>query len=108
AASATTLPLKPGVYVLAGSPCRDPAFAAMFEYDGRNLSYPHASGCVSEVVSHSGKHYTVRETCSALGDGTPAKPEIKVSTYTITSPKQVVVGHRDDPSGSHYRWCSAR
>ena len=71
AANGARLPLKPGTYVLAGTPCKDPPFAAMFSYDGRQFSYPHASGCQSTVLSHRGRSYRIRETCSALGDGTP-------------------------------------
>ena len=106
-ADAAVLPLRPGTFLLKGQPCANPALAAIFDYDGREFSYPHASRCRSTVLSHAGKTYRQRETCSALGDGSPARPITTVSTYEIRSPTEVRV--RDTAHhGADYRWCPGR
>jgi hypothetical protein len=106
-ADAAVLPLRPGTFVLMDQPCANPPFAAMFDYDGREFSYPHASRCRSTILSHAGKTYRRRETCSALGDGSPARSVTTVSTYEILSRTELRVSdtaHR----GAGYRWCSGR
>ena len=104
AADAAELPLKPGTYVLKGQPCADPALAAVFQYDGREFSYPHASHCRSAILSHSGRRYRLRETCSALGDGAPAAPVTTVSSYTVVSAAEVRVSGENGRAPSSYRW----
>jgi hypothetical protein len=106
AASAATLPLRPGTYVPAGSPCHDPALAAMFSYDGSKFSYPHASDCRSTITSHAGRTYRISETCSALGDGSASAPSTTLATYTILAHSRVQVS-REHNAASPYRWCAA-
>jgi hypothetical protein len=106
AAQAATLPLKPGTYVLADTPCNDPPFAAMFDYDGRRFSYPHATDCRSAIVLHKGRTYRVRETCLALGDGSAAAPSTTISAYTIRSPERVEVRQGHEKANPVYRWCA--
>ncbi len=107
ATSAAVLPLKPGTYVLKDSPCRDPALAAMFSYDGHRFSYPHASGCRSVTLAQNGRRYRVRETCHAAGDGTPEAPSRTDTTYEIQSATQVSVVGRSRDAALAYRWCPA-
>ena len=107
AAAAAVLPLRPGMFVLKDQPCADPAFAAMFQYDGREFSYPHASRCRSTVLSHVGRAWRRRETCYALGDGTPAVPLTTVSSYEIKSATEVLVSDEAHSTAASYRWCSA-
>jgi len=106
-ASAAVLPLKPGTYVSSRSACRDPAFAAMFSYDGRRFSYPNASGCRSVTLSQKGRRYHVRETCSAAGDGTPEASFTTETTYAIRSATQVSIINRGRKAALAYRWCPA-
>lgn len=106
-ANAATLPLKPGSYVLADTPCKAAPFAAMFEYKGQGFSYPHASRCRSTILSHSGQSYRVKETCAAQGDGTPAKPVTLTSTYTVKGMTQVDVRKTGTRATSPYRWCKS-
>jgi len=105
AGSAATLPLRPGRFVLVGATCRDPALAAMFTYDGRQFSYPHATQCKSVVRSHREGAYRVVETCSALGDGSPAKPTTTETSYRVRSATHVRVSHSPADAGAAYRWC---
>jgi hypothetical protein len=105
---AAVLPLRPGTYVLANTPCRDPALAGVFTYDGKQFSYPHASRCRSAVISQIGRTYQLRETCSALGDGGPATPTTTITSYRIMSATQVWVSHRNGRFNSSFRWCPLR
>ncbi len=105
AANAAALPLKPGTYVMAGTSCHEPPFAATFDYDGRRFSYPHASDCRSIVRAHSGKTYHVTETCAALGDSSAATPTTLAATYTILSPTLVRVRQDHAKDDSSYRRC---
>ena len=107
AASAATLPLKSGTYVLANVPCHDPAFAAMFTYDGRQFSYPHAKACQSETLSRLGRRYRVRETCSAEGDGSAAAPSTTAAIYEIFSARRVSIDKQNGGKPLVYRWCTA-
>jgi hypothetical protein len=108
AAQAAILPLRPGTYVLANTPCRDPALAGVFSYDGRQFSYPHAAACRSVILSHTGRTYRLRETCSALGDGGAAAPSTTVTSFRVMSATQVWVSHRNNRFSSSYRWCPLR
>ena len=105
-AQAAILPLQSGTYVLAGVPCRDPPFAAMFHYDGHQFSYPHASKCHSTIVSRQRGVYRVRETCSALGDGSAAAPSTTVTNYIIMSAERVAVRRGMARRDAEYRRCS--
>jgi hypothetical protein len=106
-ASASLLPLRPGTYVQAGSACRDPAFAVMFDYDGQHFSYPHATQCTSTITSHAGRTYRLSETCKANGDGSPATADTTHATYTVLSSTRVSISHGPKAASSLYRWCGA-
>jgi len=105
--AAATLPLKPGTYVLADVPCTNPPLAALFTYDGRQFSYPHATGCRSIIQSHVGQVYRVQTRCSALGDGSRATPTTSLSSYVIASATRVSVGAGNGHARSTFRWCPA-
>ncbi len=107
-ADAASLPLKPGTYVLAGTPCKEPPFAAMFSYDGSAFSHPHATGCRSTVTSRNGRTYRIAETCSALGDGTPTMPVTLNATYLIKAPTMVEIRKPGLKDTLPYRSCGAR
>jgi Domain of unknown function (DUF305) len=106
AAHAASLPLRPGGYVLKGQPCAAPPLAAMFSYDGREFTYPHASQCRFTVLSHRGHVYRLREVCSALGDGSSSAPATTVSSYEIASQTEILVSGAGHHGASHYRWCA--
>jgi len=106
-ASSATLPLRPGTYVETGSPCHDPALAALFDYDGRRFSYPHATNCRSVIQSHAGRTYRVTESCSALGDGSAAIPDTRQATYIVLSNSRVRIDRGPANTTSSYRWCAS-
>jgi hypothetical protein len=107
-ADAASLPLKSGTYVLVGTACKEPPFAAMFAYDGRAFSYPHATKCRSIVTARRGKTFDIAETCSALGDGTPTKPVMLRASYAIDASTKVEIRKPGHTDALPYRWCAAR
>jgi hypothetical protein len=107
AAAAGPLPLKPGTYVLTGSPCADHANAAEFSYDGKAISDPHASHCRSKVLLKTGQAYRIATTCSGAGDGSPARPVTITSTYAVRSSTTVRLLKAEDHADLAYRWCPA-
>ncbi len=109
AAIAAPLPLKPGTYVREGVACHGAPFAAQFDYKNEEFAYPHATHCVTKITEHHGNMYKTTQTCSALGDGTPATPSSSAQEYEIISPsrlsvKQTIDGHEDK---STFRLCKA-
>ncbi len=102
--------LKHGVYVEAGTACKDAPFAAMKSWDGHGFAGPHSSQCTSQIVTRHGNQYKVRTACSALGDGTP-NPSGHVDTETIQltqlSDVSFAVGSQTKARLT-YRWCSAK
>ena len=106
-ASAATLPIEHGFYVLEGVECRDAPLAALFEYKDNQFSYPHAAQCRSEIAGQEGASYLVNETCSAEGDGTPARPISTSSRYQILSRTRLVVTklNAGDQTLRAYRFC---
>ena len=71
AASAATavLPLMPGVFVLEGTECRNPANAAVRVWTGRGLSGSATRDCRATVLSHDGGVYRVSNSCVNSYDG---------------------------------------
>ncbi len=107
--------LKPGIYVAAGTACKDAPFAAMSRWDGVGFGGPHDSRCRTEVLRHEGNSFDVSTTCSALGDGTPTRPTTFKARLTIvneesysTEPLIETMGSSTETKPVIYRWCSAK
>lgn len=97
--------LKHGTWVLQGVACNDAPNAAIFSWDGHGFSGAHSAQCVTKVMSQRGAAYRASTTCSALGDGAPAKPYTEEWQIVRKSATQVAItkaGHTDS-----FRWCSA-
>jgi hypothetical protein len=69
-ASDQPLPLRHGVYV-RGQSCTDPANAEILNWDGVGFSGAHSSHCTAQVTPQ-GKRFLVKNTCAAVGDGSPS------------------------------------
>ncbi len=104
------LSLKHGIYMLQNVACQEPANAAMMCWDGVGLSGPHASKCVSHVLSQHGSRFSVRTTCAALGDGTPnpsGQADVEtLSVNRLSNARIVIASEAKQPAT--YRWCSAK
>lgn len=73
ATSSTTnisqVPLTPGVYVLQGTSCQNPANAAWRVWDGKGLSGSSTRACRAAILSLDDKTYTLRNSCQSTYDG---------------------------------------
>jgi hypothetical protein len=101
--------LKHGTYVLEGSPCKEPPFAAMKSWDGIGFSGPHASKCTTRVLSHHSEQFNISTACTAIGDGTPNPPgQVDVETLSLVrlSNTRFIVSSETKPKAT-YRWCAA-
>lgn len=63
------VPLTPGVYVLEGTTCENPANAAWRVWDGRGLSGSNTQACRAQIMSRSGDTFTLRNSCENTYDG---------------------------------------
>lgn len=107
--AAPVIALKPGTYAERSIACGDAPFAALKMWDGRGFGGAHSSKCIATVLHARGKTFQIRDTCSALGDGTPAAPDVERATVTMQS-STAFRYTRSTPAGpdtAEYRWCSA-
>ena len=98
AIAAGPLPLREGVYVLHGTPCADPPFAAIRSYDGIGLGDPHSHACVARVVAHRGVHYVVDNNCIDAGVGAAPRSTERLA-LTVGSRETFAIG------ASRYEYC---
>ena len=91
------VPLTPGVYVLEGTGCQNPANAAFRVWNGRGLSGSATKDCRATVLSRDGEIYTLRNSCVNTYDGSRT-PE----TLTIRVPDQVHFA----VEGNRFRSCA--
>jgi hypothetical protein len=100
------LPLKHGVYV-RGKSCTDPANAEILNWDGVGFSGAHSSHCTSQVTPQ-GKRFLVKNTCAAVGDGSPnaAAGAFEDSfSLNILSSRRFEFFKKNQKKAI-YRWCS--
>lgn len=88
AVSASTILLKAGDYGDTSFACNEEPNAGIASFDGRNFSYAHASRCTDTVKARSAGVLTVSETCRALGDGSPAKPDTMTFKMRLKGPER--------------------
>ncbi|NHH80192.1 hypothetical protein [Burkholderia gladioli] len=89
AAAQAALPLHAGTYVdTQANECQDAPNTSILTYDGHGFGGAHSSHCVSTTVKRTGDEYELSTTCSALGDGTPVKPQKFKEKIHILSPER--------------------
>jgi hypothetical protein len=100
------LSLKHGVYV-RGRSCTDPANAEILNWDGVGFSGAHSSSCTSQVTPH-GKRFLVKNTCAAVGDGSPnatAGAFEDSFSLSVLSSRRFELFKKNQKKAT-YRWCS--
>jgi hypothetical protein len=105
-ASDRPLPLKHGVFV-RGPSCTDPANAEILNWDGVGFSGAHSSHCTSQVTPQ-GKRFLVKNTCAAVGDGSPSAAAGALEdsfSLNILSSRRFEFFKKDQRKVT-YRWCS--
>lgn len=105
AASATLaadlLPLKQGIYVPRGRPCKGASNAEVVNYWGGKSAIGAAQGeCTIRSVTHKGNLYTIMDKCRDIrsGDEIVGGPTV----LKIFNPSQFRM------SGTTYRYCGTR
>ena len=100
------LPLTRGVYSRDGSPCRQPANAAVRIWNGRGLSGSATRACRSTVTERSGTSYQLRNSCENTYDGSrtsealtvnipnPSRFKLGDAGYRLCPPAEVPAGMR--------------
>lgn len=98
AIAADLLPLKSGIYVPVGRPCKGAANSEIVNYWGGRSSIGAAQvGCMIKTVSRKGNVFTIKNKCRDIqsGGGTDADPTV----LTIGNPSNFRMG------GTSYRYC---
>ena len=100
------LPLKHGMYV-RGVSCADPANAEILNWDGVGFSGAHSSSCTAQVTAQ-GLRYLVKNTCAAVGDGSPNAVAGALEdsfSVRIVSNRRFELFKKNQKKAT-YRWCS--
>ena len=105
AMAAGPLPLREGTYVLHGTPCADPPFAAMRSYDGIGLGDPHSHACRARIVAQRGPRFVVDNSCIGAGVGAAPRTTERLAV-TVTSREAFAIGA--GRTASRYEYCPAR
>lgn len=82
--SARDVPLTPGIYVIEGESCRNPANAGWRGWDGDGLVGSSTRNCHATIVSQTGDDYRLRNSCENTYDGSRTD-----ETFTMTVTDQV-------------------
>lgn len=82
--SAREVPLTPGIYVVEGESCRNPANAGWRGWNGDGLVGSSTRNCRATIVSRTGDDYRLRNTCENTHDGSRSD-----ETFTMTVTDQV-------------------
>ena len=101
AVAADLLPLKQGIYVPVGRPCKGASNAEIVNYWGGKSSIGAAQGeCTIKTLSHKGNVFTLKDECRDIqsGDLIVGGPTV----LTIGSPTNFRM------AGTSYRYCGTK
>ncbi len=90
-----TLALEPGLYVIDGSDCADPANAGLRVWTGQGLEGSATRGCRFEVSSREGEVYTGTQSCTNTGDDSNTTTELSIE---VLEPGSIVLTEADGPT----------
>jgi hypothetical protein len=94
--------LKPGIFVAKGSSCREPANAAIRQYDGRGISTAHTRSCVARILSRRGSTFDVSQSCIDAGAG--RAPRV-VERQTVSVQDALTFSTGRGRGATTYRYC---
>lgn len=101
AIAADLLPLKQGIYVPVGRPCKGASNAEIVNYWGGKSSIGASQGdCTIKTVTHKGSVYTLKDQCRDIGSGSLISGGPTV--LTIANPTNFKMG------GTSYRYCGTK
>ena len=106
------LALEPGLYVIDGSDCADPANAGLRVWTGSGLEGSATSGCTFEVTSRDGMEYIGRQSCTNTADGSQTTTDLSIE---ILEPGSIVLTEADEtthltlcPEGEVSEWVKGK
>jgi hypothetical protein len=94
------LPLKPGFYVNADTPCGQASFATLWRVDPTGVSIGHQAGTFRKIERIDATRYRVTQE---LTDPREAKPETMTDIYVIVGPTTFRYG--DHSGATEVRHC---
>ena len=101
AIAADMLPLKQGIYVPVGRPCKGASNAEIVNYWGGKSSIGAAQGaCTIKTVTRKGNVYTLRDQCRDIGSGGLISGGPTVLTIANSSSFKM--------GGTAYRYCGTK
>lgn len=101
AIAADMLPLKQGIYVPVGRPCKGASNAEIVNYWGGKSSIGVAQAeCTIRSLTHKGNVFTLRDQCRDIQSGDVIAGDTTV--LTISSPTTFRM------SGMNYRYCGTK
>lgn len=101
AIAADMLPLKQGIYVPAGRPCKGASNAEIVNYWGGKSSIGAAQGeCTIKSLSHKGNVFMLKDQCKDIQSGETIVGGPTV--LTISNPTTFSMG------GTSYRYCGTK
>ena len=87
------LALEPGLYVIDGSDCADPASAGLRVWTGRGLEGAATKGCTFEVTSREGMEYRGRQSCTTTSDDSRTTAELSIE---VLEPGSIVLTEAEE------------
>jgi hypothetical protein len=95
------LPLKPGFYVNADTPCGKASFATLWNVDSTGVNIGHQTGTFSKIEKLDSNRYRVTQEVVDPRDN--GSPDTTTDTYVITSPTSFRFGEGAD--ATEVRFC---
>ena len=94
------LPLRRGLYVIAGTDCANPANAAFREWTGQGLQGSATRDCTLSVLARNGIVYSIRQSCVNTYDESRTATEFVLE---IMDSSAFILQETDETS--QFEWC---
>jgi len=100
AAPSGGLPLKPGIYVTADTPCGKASFATLWNVEPTGVSIGHQSGTFRKIEKTGPDRYRV--TQELVDPRENGAPDVSTDTFVITGPTSFRFGDGADATAVRY------
>ena len=103
--AAGPLPLRAGLFVLAGDDCDAPGGAAWRVYDGAGLHGASSRSCVIGAATVLGGATVLDQTCTAAYDGSESR---RRDVIAIEAPRRFTLLEEGEAAVQAFDWCGPR
>lgn len=101
AIAADMLPLKQGIYVEVGRPCKGASNAEIVNYWGGKSSIGTSQGeCTIKTLMHKGNVFTLKDQCKDLQSGELIEGDATIVTISNSTNFRI--------NGTSYRYCGVK